>query len=163
MSDITFETAVEKREQSLNKYELLQSERDEVKEYYNEVFEKVQGSYTTVSDNDLQDKFKVAIELLEPSENQVSFLKCLSLNFLEIESLIDPVKLQFDISRAIDHEIVLSRRSEDGISNIIINDDGSIAFSFIAYKNSSKADVYQFYDVEEYVDCQILAFTFFSK
>jgi len=162
MSEIIIDTNNIKQDKGLNKYNLLQSQSDDIRHQYNEVFELVQGSLTTVTDNDAQSKFNVAISILEPTAHQTETLIRFRDSFKNIEAQIDPERLRFEVDKAADNEICIYRKSINGVTNIIINDDGSIAFSFIAYKDANKNDVFDFYDNCDQFDYESLVFKFFS-
>lgn len=144
-----------------NKYSLLQSQSKEITDAYAEVFAKVEGSLTTVADNDATTKFNVAFNSLNPTESQIEVLNYLQSSFKYIEKVIDPVRLNFDITRALDDEICINRIDESiGVSKIIIHEDGLVAHSFIAFKGVAKNDKLDFFD--NGVDYETLTFNFFS-
>jgi hypothetical protein len=146
----------------INKYALLQSASEEITAEYEVVLKNVEGSLTTVADNDTSSKFNVAMATLSPNEIQTSILQKIEQSFKSIQETIDPDRLQFSIVEAEDNEICIFRRSSNGISNIIINDDGVTAYSFIAYKNIPKQDTLVFFDNGDEMDCEHLALKFFS-
>jgi len=160
--DITVNITSPSTNRGLNKYDLLQSESKEVVTQYEEVLEPVKGSLTTVTDNDVTSKFTVSISTLNPTQDQVETLELVKLHFKAIENQIDPNRLFFKIDKTIDDEFCIYRKSNDGISNLIINDDGSLSFSFIAYKQSDQTDSYVFYEKGGITDYELLAFNFFA-
>lgn len=143
-----------------NKYSLLQSQSKEIRDAYEEVFAKVEGSLTTVADNDATTKFKVAFNSLHPTACQIEVLNNLQSSFKDVEKIIDPVRLNFEITKALDDEICINRASDLGISKIIIHEDGLIAYSFVAFKNVAKNDSLVFF--EEGVDYEAITYHFFS-
>lgn len=143
-----------------NKYSLLQSQSKDITDAYAKVFAKVEGSLTTVADNDATTKFNVAFNSLHPTESQIEVLNNLQSSFKDIEKIIDPVRLNFEIVKALDGEICLNRISELGVSKIIIHEDGLIARSFIAFKNVEKEDILDFFEND--VDYETITFNFFS-
>lgn len=143
-----------------NKYSLLQSQSKDITDAYAKVFAKVEGSLTTVADNDATTKFNVAFNSLHPTESQIEVLNNLQSSFKDIEKIIDPVRLNFEIVKALDGEICLNRISELGVSKIIIHEDGLIAHSFIAFKNVAKNDILDFFEND--IDYETVTFNFFS-
>lgn len=146
----------------INKHALLQSTSEFIVQAYAQVFERIEGSLTTVADNDTTSKFKVAMATLEPNRTQIDILQKIEDSFKSVESVIDPVRLQFTITEAQDNEICINRHSMNGVSTIIINDDGITAYSFIAYKNVPRNNVLEFFEDRNQLDCEHLAFKFFS-
>jgi hypothetical protein len=161
-NELTIDISVVRQNQGLNKYTLLQSESEEILNEYNEVLEPIQGSLTTVSDNDVQSKFTVAVNNLKMTEEQLKTVNKFQHSFNDIQTMIDPNRLQFDIEKAMDDELCIFRNSDNGISNIIIHEDGSLAISFIGYKNSNKKDLFEFYESEDDTDYESIALKFFS-
>jgi len=143
-----------------NKYSLLQSHSKDVTNAYEQVFAVMDGSLTTVSDNDATSKINIAMTSLKPTAEQIIALNEFHAAFKYIETRIDPLRLNFDITKALDEEICINRVSDFGISKIIIHEDGLIAYSFIAYKNISKEDILDFQ--LDGVDYESLTFKFFS-
>lgn len=143
----------------INKYGLLQSESEYVREIYAAVFEKVKGSYTTISDNDASGRFDVAIATFQPTDLQLDQLLSFKDAFKTVETKIDPNRLKFSIAKALDNEICINKESASGLSKIIIHDDGLIAFSFISFSGVEKPDVLEFYDCD--LDYEQLAYQLF--
>ena len=143
-----------------DKYALLQSTDEEALNIYNVVFKNAEGSFTTVSNNDTTSKFNVAIMQFNPTEEQSKAISNLITCFKEIERIIDPKRLNFSVTQAMDNEICVNRISEIGISKIIIHEDGVLALSFIAFKGIEKKSTLDF--VENETDYEELAYKFFS-
>lgn len=143
-----------------NKYSLLQSQSPEIIDIYENVFAKVEGSLTTVVGNDAISKFNVAIASLQPTLLQNDAINNLKTSFRDIESKIDPIRLNFTIAKALDNEICINRVSEIGVSKIIIHEDGVIAYSFIGFKQTDKQDVLDFF--EGIIDYELITYKFFS-
>ena len=158
-----FEIIISENDQdSLNKYELLQSKSSDVVDIYKKIFEQVEGSVTTVSDNDSGTRINIAISNLNPNEIQVKCLRFFQKAFKYVESCIDPARLNFTVTLAEDDEICINRISDIGVSKIIIHEDGLIAHSFISFKLSDKKDILDFYDDCETIDYESLTFKLFS-
>ena len=150
-----------KQQNGTNKYDLLSSQSQDINDIYNNVFSTVEGSLTTVIDNDAESKFNIALNSFYPKNEQLKALEGFQIAFKNIEKVIDPAKLNFTISKALDDEICLNRILEIGISKIIIHDDGLIARSFIGYKGDhNKKDSLDFYENE--VDFESITLKFFS-
>lgn len=152
-----FEAHGIKEHKGLNKYSLLESSDSKIQQIYEDVFYTLEGSLTTVSDNDAVSKFNVAKASLSYSETQLNILSSFQDVFQQIETQIDPEKLNFFITQAMDGELCINRTSEQGISKIIINEDGVVAYSFIPYKGVDLKDVLEFIpsekDFEKYSYC----------
>jgi hypothetical protein len=150
-----------KKQNGTNKYDLLGTLSPDIFDIYNNVFSTVEGSLTTVIDNDAESKYNIAINSLKPTCEQLEALDKFKTAFKKIEKLIDPEKLNFNIAAAFDNEICINRVSDFGISKIIIHDDGLIARSFISYKGvHNKKDILDFY--EDDVDYESITLKFFS-
>lgn len=80
--------------------------------------------------------------------------------FNNIRLSIDPKRLKpFESFLNNDDELLLFRETEFGITNIIINPEECIAFSFISNKTKER----KFYFVEILGDFEKLAYDFFSR
>lgn len=158
----TIDVAVNINSSRINKYLLMQSSDAELVEIYNAVFDTTKGSLTVASDNDAHSKIKIAIANLNPTNLQEIVLEKLSCAFASIEKSIDPDRLQFDITKGFDDEIYVNRTSKEGVSTLIINDDGSHTYSFIAFRNVDRKDKFIHHDVIDTQDFESLAFQFLS-
>jgi len=79
--------------------------------------------------------------------------------FNNIRTQIDPNRLQsFEYCFNNDEELLLYRSTESGLTNIIINPDECVAYSFIG-KNTNKR-ILKFYDSDS--DFELLSLYFFS-
>lgn len=146
----------------LNKYQLLQSGSEDITAIYEKIFEGTEGSLTMVIDNDAISKFRVAIVTYTPTGVQCGILEKFENSFRNIENEIDPDRLSFTVTKAYDDEICINRTSELGLSKIIINDDGVIAFSFIAYKDVQRNDILLFWDAPQDQDYESITYKFLS-
>lgn len=80
--------------------------------------------------------------------------------FEKIRKLIDPNLLElFDYDLNADSEFLLFRTSKTGLTNIIIHDDESLAYSFIPFDQNSTSTLI-FYTLE--ADFEALALKFFA-
>ncbi len=162
MSEVTLDMKAVGGNKGFNKYALLRTKVEDAVQQYEEVLEQVEGSLTTVADNDTLSKLQVAITKFEPFPEQIEKILKFQKSFDAIEDQIDPERLQFEVDKAADDEICIFRKSEHGVSNIVINEDGSVALSFIAFKGASKTDVFSFYEAHEEADFESFVLTFFS-
>jgi hypothetical protein len=142
-----------------NKYALLSSQSQDIIDIYSDVFSSVEGSLTTVVDNDVESIINIAVNQLTPSNEQILELNKFRDAFNYIESVIDPEKLNFTITKAVDDEICINHISKNGVSKIIIHEDGMIAQSFVAFNGVDKKDSIEFY--EGNIQYQQLAYKFF--
>lgn len=145
----------------LNKYDLLQSVSPDIRQAYENIFNKVEGSLTTVSDNDTVQKIRVAIATLQPNKYQTDILLKISDAFSSIETSIDPTRLQFNITKATDDEICMNRISDKGFSTIIINEDGVVVLSFIAHKGVNESDIFEVFETN-ITDYEGFSYKFFA-
>lgn len=143
-----------------NKYSLLESHSKDVTNAYEQVFAVIDGSLTTVADNDAISKINIAMTSLNPTPEQANALNEFHSAFKFIETRIDPLRLNFDISKALDDEICINRTSDFGVFKIIIHEDGLIAYSFISYKGVAKNDILDFH--ADNIDYETLTYNFFS-
>jgi|SRR5579871_4107925 len=112
--------------------------------------------------NDVGNIFKVAIINLLPNEIQNEILNSLQEKLIFIEKQIDPDRLLFSITKAMDDEICINRNaSSGGRVKLIVNDDGVITLSYLPDKNSKKEKVLDFYSKEN-VDFENLVYQIFS-
>lgn len=148
-------------ETGINRYDLLQSASEEVIRAYKQVLEPVSGSFTVVADNDAEAKIRVALAQLRPTEAQAQVLRALGVTLRGL-NLTDPKRMNFTVARAQDDEIYLRRCSLAGVSKLIINDDGSIAYSFLGLPGAIRPDVLQFVEEPSNNDWEGLAYSFFQ-
>jgi hypothetical protein len=81
------------------------------------------------------------------SENQRISLLNIFEEFVMIQKLIDPSRLkEFKYCMSNDGEILLYRRTANGLSNVIIDDEDSVVFSFIPFDSSKKSILEHFND-----------------
>jgi hypothetical protein len=121
----------------LNLQQLRQSEYfgDE----YIAVLKNSEGSLTQVYGYDVSSTFMVAKHDLRPNPLQTEILNTFLYEFFLIEDKIDPQRLQFTITKAMDDEICINRdASFGGRVKVIIHDDGVIALSFLPDANNRR-------------------------
>ena len=156
----TLDEATDFKTRGLNKQHLLQTASIEVAEIYQEVFQQIEGSLSQNVDNDIATKFNITMATLNITTEQIGTLDRFQTAFTNIESKIDPDRLQFEIMATDDEDICIFRRSPNGLTNIIISDDGSFSFSFIASSGSPKSDKFQHFEPGAEFDSEALAYTF---
>lgn len=146
----------------LDKNELLQSIDPQTREFYNGFLRHVHGAFSYNADNDTATKFRnAAIHHMMEQEQRKTFDK-LSVAITAIGPDKDPPRMQFEILKTPDEEICIARKSSVGLNNILIFQDGTMAHSFIAYKNSGKQDFLHFLEAEEHLDFENLLIDFFE-
>jgi hypothetical protein len=129
---------------------------------YNELLKDNAGSLTQAYGNDTISTFRVAYQNLKPNDLQIEILDLFRAALMVIEDKIDPERLRFTITKALDDEICINRAATSGGRvKLIINDDGVIALSYIPSKTSSKKSALEFHD-QENADYEALAYTFFK-
>ncbi|TAF73171.1 MAG: hypothetical protein EAZ53_13555 [Bacteroidetes bacterium] len=144
----------------MNIAELNVVESQSIKESYKKDFSNSEPSLVVNLVNDLDASFDIAHTKFSMTNEQIKCIELLRVCFLKLQSVMDPNRLYFTFSNAVDGEICLNRISENGISKLIINEDGVLAYSFISYKNSTKKDVLDFFTNE--VDGELVALKFLS-
>ena len=133
----------------LNLQQLKQSEY--FGEEYGTLLKNSAGSLTQAYGYDVSSTFMVAKHDLRPNDLQTEILNLFLEKFFLIEDQIDPQRLQFTITKAMDDEICINRKAAvGGRVKIIINDDGVIAFSFLPDPAASGcATVLDFYSKDK--------------
>jgi hypothetical protein len=149
-------------QQGLSKYELLQSADQETTEQYKIFLEPVHGALFYNADNDAATKFRIANTIFQLTDLQRSTLQLFGNEIVNTEKSIDPPRLRFEIGMTSDNEIYISRTSSYGVNNILIYEDGTMAHSFIGYKESEKQNFLDFLEPVESIDYESLLFKFFS-
>jgi hypothetical protein len=129
---------------------------------YDKVLKDNEGTLTQVYGDDVNSIFWVAYNNLIPNKLQTEILHLFQEKLHYIEKQIDPERLKFTITKAMDDEICINRKATSGGRiKLIINDDGVIAFSFLPDKGNKREKVLDFYIMSS-VDFETLAFDFFS-
>lgn len=120
--------------------------------------------FSTPALSDLNGKFdKLYIDFMNITNVQTIQLNLIKEGFILIQTIIDPTKLCFfESSKGSDDELILRRESENGVSKLIIHDDGAIAYWFIAFKESQKANIRNFYHLNEKIDFEVITYNFFT-
>jgi hypothetical protein len=120
------------------------------------------GSLTQAYGNDAISVFRVAYQDLLPNDLQIEILDRFRAALIVIENMINPDRLRFTITKAMDDEICVNRPATNGGRvKLIVNDDGIIALSFIPNRESAYNDVLEFYNLNS-VDFELLAYSFFK-
>lgn len=130
----------------LKRQELFQSQLPEVRRTYDDVLRRDHDSLTTVRDNDAASKFRVAYATLPTTRAQRISLEAMERAFRRIEFQIDPQRLTFTFGQTPDDDIVINHSHSDGISTLVLHDDGSVALSFIARRHVAKPDQLGFHE-----------------
>ena len=111
----------------------------------------------------LNSKFEsIFSEYFNLTNEQILSLEKIQIGFLTVQINMSPEKLDFKYSRATDDELCLNRKSDNGISKLIIDTDGLIAYSFISFKHSDKKDVLEFFNNMDLIDEEMLVLKFLS-
>ncbi|CAN5325926.1 hypothetical protein BH09BAC5_BH09BAC5_00750 [soil metagenome] len=110
---------------------------------------------------DIIDLYKnILMENPTLSDFQIEAVYDIFIEFDRIRKLIDPDRLKsFEYSMNEDNELLLFRKSTDGLTNFIIHDEECVAFSHIPY-NPAKQSVLSFVDCKQ--DYEKLALLFFN-
>jgi hypothetical protein len=143
----------------LKRQELLQSQSPDLQKTYSSLLGSDQESLTTVQDNDVASKFRVMYTQFSTTVLQRSSLEELERAFRGIEFQIDPQRLQFSFGRTPDEDVVINHSYADGVSTLIVHDDGSVALSFIARPGSKKKSQLTFHEHED-ADWEALSLRF---
>jgi hypothetical protein len=148
-----------KSESGLDLQKLKESNYLRDKEY-DEILKVNSGSLTQAYGNDTVSIFRVAYQDYMPNDLQIEILDLFRSALLNIEKEIDPERLKFTITKAMDNEICVNRNATNGGRvKLIVNDDGVIALSFLPNKISNKKSELEFYE-KNIVDFELLAYLF---
>ena len=148
---------------SINRQDLMSAESVEVNDSYSKTLQNLANAVTSVIDNNSTAKIENAIDLFDLSPIQTDILNHFKLAFQETEKKMEPDKIDFSISKAMDNEICLNKFTKEGVSKIIINDDGFVVYSFIAFATSNKQDIFNSLGViDAAFDFEKLTYNFLS-
>jgi hypothetical protein len=109
--------------------------------------ENTTGALTTSYGNDLEGQLNKTIQKSNVTDNQLSALQVLVTTLLELEK-INSTSFNTRIEVATDNEIVISRRSSNGISIISVDSFGDIMVNFAGYVLAGKTNFYDFSDYD---------------
>ena len=131
-------------------------------EFYNYLLEKNEG--LTFSKSQVEDLSELLNSIILKYDSLTEFQKSMLVDIFKqfdiIRVAIDPKRLKsFTHFFNSDDELLLSRKTENGIINIIINPEDCLAFSFIPQKIEENR---QFYFIHKGEDFEKLAYDFFS-
>ena len=96
------------------------------------------------------------------TKSQHSTFSLLEKMLVQMLSRINSEYLDFKIGMTPDDEIFISRNSVEGVSNLLIYEDGTMAHSFIPYKGSNKSDFLHFFEPLETINYEHVLLEFFS-
>lgn len=146
----------------LDKNELLQSADLQTREFYNGFLRHIHGALSYNADNDTATKFRIAKACLPMEQAQAESFDKLADAITKLGEDKDPPRMQFEILMTPDEEICIARKSSVGLNNILIFQDGTMAHSFIAYKNSGKQDFLHFLEADNSKEFENLLIYFFE-
>ncbi len=131
----------------IKRKELLQT--DEFNDLYNSYLETElnENFYSVYSADHINDLFSSIIN--QHKNDLTTFqkrtLQCVFTEFDKIQKLIDPARLkEFQYSISNEAELLLYRKTKIGLSNLIIDDEGEVAFSFIPFESALKSSLEYF-------------------
>jgi len=141
--------------------ELLQT--DKFNEVYSTRFEyikeELQSEYLFNHINDLYTCI-ISDHGSKLTNDQKKSLSMLFFEFDEIQKIIDPARLkEFKYCLSNDGELLLYRKTNIGLSNIIIDDELCIAFSFIPYDSSKKSKL-EYFEIDNLETPALLLFSY---
>jgi hypothetical protein len=129
-------------------------------ELYNKGLNLNNDALTQRYGNDAATIFKFSFVQFELSDFQSNILASFQENFSDVEEAIEPERLKFSITAAMDNEICINRKTANGeLVKIIIHEEATVAFSYIS--NNPENDLLEFYD-EEQVDFEFMTYRFFT-
>jgi hypothetical protein len=120
----------------------LQAMSKDINERMSEVLEKTKGSLTAIYGNDLSGQFAKIYQKMSIPEDQYNVFFDIVQKLIEIE-ILQKCTCNIRIEEATDDEIVLSRRTQDGLSLISINPFGDIMVNFSGYTKDNKIIFYE--------------------
>lgn len=130
--------------------------------YFSDSLNHKSNALSFESDYDVSNKFKNAFISNSITQKQLDKLKDLHESFVKLQKEIDPDRLDFVFSNGSDDELILKRYSSNGVSKLILHDDGCISFWFISYPDSLKSNIRLFFNSDEKIDFEELTFKFLS-
>lgn len=147
----------------IRKEQALQSNvfRDEYQKYLDD---SSLYSFTTFQFDDIQGMLdSILLKCKTLTSFQKDTLNKLFIQFDNIRQSIDPNRLKkFDFHFNNEDELLLYRNTENGLTNIIIDNEDLISYSFIPKKDeNSNSRTLLFYDAEG--DFESLAYKFFAN
>lgn len=146
----------------MNTLDLIDIKNEEIIKGYSKDIKNFEGSAVTNLLNKLNTIFeKILVYTNLTEEQKISFNKIRN-GFLEVQSQMDPERLDFNWLLNEDDELCLNRKSENGISSLIFYEDGSLSYWFISFKNSNLSDIRNFYSNSEIIDSERIIFNFIS-
>ncbi|TAG53616.1 MAG: hypothetical protein EAZ27_10500 [Cytophagales bacterium] len=146
----------------MNNLELVDIFNNEIVIGYSKDMKNLNGSITLNLLNKLNTKFEMILVFTNlTKEQKVSFNKIRN-GFLEVQSQIDSDRLDFNWLLNEDKELCFNKESENGVSSLIFNEDGTLSYWFIAFKNSIHKSIRNFYYPSDINDSEKIVFNFLS-
>ncbi len=159
MNSITINTA-NNTDSNISIQQLRQSKFNRAQ--YDKLMAETKGSLTISYGDDVDGTFLIANTNLTINDVQQKVIDSFREQFKIIEKTIDPERLKFSITGAMDGEICINRKSTfDGRVKLIIHDDGLIALSFVSSSYNNGKDILEFFNLEN-TDFEQLSYRFFS-
>jgi hypothetical protein len=150
---------------AINRLQLLNIESIDINAIYENNLESLSAPVTINYDNNSDSKFENSYTLLYPNPIQTTILQEFRKYFNLVETQIEPDKIDFSITKAMDDEICINKKTKNGLAKIIINDDGVVVFTFNAFANTDEKDEFTPLYVHDRnsFDYERFCYTFLSK
>jgi hypothetical protein len=150
---------------AINRLQLLNIDSSEINSIYESNLETLGAPITINYDNNSNSKFQNCYVLLHPNAIQTTILQEFRKYFNLVETQIEPDKIDFSITKALDGEICINKKTNNGLAKIIINDDGVVVFTFTAFANTKEKDEFTLLYVHDSnsFDYESFCYKFLSK
>jgi hypothetical protein len=159
MSNITINPQSKSDNSNFNPSALKQSTF--FKNSYSELIDNIKGSLTQAY-QDVDNIFLIANKDFTPTDLQLCTLAKFRDVFCQISEAIDPLRNNFTITKAMDDEICINRKTtSEGRAKIIIHEDGTFALSFLPYSGNPAPSFLEFYRIDN-ADIESLSYSFFG-
>ena len=163
MSYSTFKSADHVQGPGFNKYASGEVINEVTQAIYERVGKNISGSLTSDMDADIASKFFVARSAFLLTSAQKEALRTLQQAFVALEEELRPDRLSsFKIKQATDGELCIYRTANDGIVNLILDEEGEWAYGFSAFKGSTRPNKLQFMGSVNREAAEGLIYTFFA-
>lgn len=146
----------------MNNLELVDIFNNEIIETYSKDIKNLEGSFKINLLNKLNNKFEKILILTNLTVEQKTSFNKIRNGFLEVQSQMNPDRLDFNWLLNEDKELCFSKESENGVSSLIFNEDGTLSYWFIAFKNSIHKSIRNFYYPTDITDSEKIVFNFLS-
>ncbi len=163
MSYSTFKSADHVQGPGFNKYASGEVINEVTQAIYERVGNNISGSLTSDMDADIASKFFVARSAFLLTLAQKEALRILQQAFIALEEELRPDRLSgFKIKQATDGELCIYRTANEGIVNLILDEDGEWAYGFSGFKGSTRSNELHFLGAVNNEEAEGLIYSFLA-